>query len=182
MPTTEEFNAYLDKVREESEKIKSTDLDEVMKELKKIDVVLPTSYEDVGVEAAISTLGSIQKYRDIVISLKIKVDRKADSLNRVWLSVKNFILINDPKVSDFSTQQMKESYCQNLMTNLYDKVLQMNSVVTAFEEIKDNAIAKWNICSRQIAVLEMQVSLGEVERKKTRAWKTEKAQENTEDT
>ncbi|GAH41024.1 unnamed protein product, partial [marine sediment metagenome] len=139
----------------------------ISKEVKEYDVEVPGAYED-GMDIAIRTLADIQRYRDVLISLKIAMIDKRNRLSKLWHTARASLMLRDPGIDKMETVVKKEAAIKLTFTSLFDKKQLASDNVECLVDLVDNAIAKFNTVSRQVALMEMQVRLGEVESKRKR--------------
>jgi len=169
----EEFlQKFAQKIVEAEHEIKVPRFNAILKEVKQFDVEVPGRYDD-GMDIAIQTLADIQRYRDVLIALKIAMIDKRNRLSKLWNTVRASLMLRDPSIDKMETVVKKEAAIKLTFPSLFDKKQLADDNVECLVDLVDNAIAKFNTVSRQVALMEMQVRLGEVEGKRKRFRKEE---------
>jgi len=153
-----------------AKEVKLETLQEALKKLEKNSIEVPRSYDTEGLEAAISVLGGIQKLRDIASSLKNTTNISRMQLRRLWEMGQHTILTRDPMIKEFSSQTEKSAYIKSVsvLEKVYSRYMLAETLYANFDNVLENLIAKFNTCSRQIKVLELQIEIGEIEAKRKR--------------
>lgn len=164
-----EGEEFVTKIKELCDDIKVPTISSVLAEIKKFDVEVPSDYND-GMDIAMEVLAGIQKYRDIVIALKIVMIEKRNGLYRLWNFAKSSSLIRDSDIDAINTVNKKEAAIKLTYDDLYIKHQLANENVECIIDLVENAIAKFNVVSRQITLMELQIRLGEAERKRSKNW------------
>jgi len=163
---------FIEKINETEKKIEVPRFNAILKEVKKFDVEVPGRYDD-GMDIAIQTLADIQRYRDVLIALKIAMIDKRNRLSKLWNTARASLMMRDSEIDGMETVAKKEAAIKLAFIALFDKKELANDNAECLVDLVDNAIAKFNTVSRQVALMEMQIRLGEVEGKKKRFRKEE---------
>ena len=158
---------FINEVCEAAARINILPFQIIYKKMQEYDVQVPENYSD-EMDNAIKVLAAIQKYRDVAIALKLDLVDKRDELGRLWSFAKSSFMTKDIETSEQNTVIQKEAVIKVVFPELFDKKEEAGTNVMCLESIVDNAISKFSTVSRQVALMEMQIKLGEVESKRRR--------------
>jgi len=158
----DQLQKFIEEMENKAKEIAKTKIPEILKKFKNAPFETPKNYDE-GLDQAIEVLASIQKLRDITTSIKTMAIQYRHNTKRLWEMGRSMLLLKDLEMENYGTQTLKDAAIKMKLKITYDAYTKSEAWIEEAQVVYDNVVAKYNTVSRQIAVLEMKMQLGEIE-------------------